>query len=86
VTTTTTYLARGVLDELDQAQAVIDRHLVGCVVCGTSRPCDERRVADRVFLRYERLPRRRPGLAGAGTYTPARFGWFDSSPVAADGT
>jgi hypothetical protein len=74
-----TYLARVALDELDHAQAVIDRHLTSCLVCGTNQPCRERCDAEAVFLRMGRLPRRRPGLAGGSSQTPATFSWFDGA-------
>jgi len=71
---TTVYLAVAILDQLDRAQAVIDRHLIACTACGTSRPCDQRRDAERVFSRYGRLPRRRPGVIGARVFTSWRGG------------
>jgi hypothetical protein len=80
----TIYLGHRALAELDQAQAVIDHHLVACTVCTTNQPCAERRAADRVFLRYNRLPRRTPGLAGGGLEAHAGFGWFSGSQVVAD--
>jgi hypothetical protein len=67
----TTYLASHALEQLAEAQAIVDRHLaVGthgrCFGCGQPEPCDARRRASAVFARYRRLPRRRPGLASAG--------------------
>jgi hypothetical protein len=58
----TTYLGTVAREQLDQAQAVVDQHIVSCVACGTNRPCYDRIEAERVFLRYDRLPRRTPGL------------------------
>jgi hypothetical protein len=84
-TVTTTYLGRVALDELDHAQAVVDHHLLTCMVCGTNQPCRERREAEAVFLRMGRLPRRRPGLAGGeSSQTPAAFVWFNLPTPAAD--
>jgi hypothetical protein len=74
-----TYVAATGLAQLDHAQAVIDRHLISCLVCGTNRPCRERRDAEAVFMRTGRLPRRTPGLAGGSTMTPATFSWFDDA-------
>lgn len=63
-----TYLAGNALDQLDRAQAVVDRHVATapngrCLACGQAEPCRARAVASAVFARYGRLPRRRPGLA-----------------------
>jgi hypothetical protein len=55
------YLSAAGLEQLTEAQAVIDEHTVSCATCGTNRPCAERREAEAVFLRYGRLPRRKPG-------------------------
>jgi hypothetical protein len=75
-----TYLGRVAVEQLDHAQAVIDRHLSACAVCGTSQPCRQRREAEATFLRYGRLPRRTPGQTCRPIEQPARnggFGWFD---------
>jgi hypothetical protein len=68
---TTTYLAVYALEQLAQAQAVVDRHLaVGvdgrCLTCGQLEPCETRSRASAVFARYGRMPHRRPGLASRG--------------------
>ena len=63
-----TYLSAVALDELDQAQAVIDWHLVTCAVCGTNKLCGERREAERIFQGYGRLPRRQPGVVGTKVF------------------
>jgi hypothetical protein len=55
------YLSAAVVEQLAKAQAVIDEHIVSCATCGANRPCAERREAEGVFLRYGRLPRRKPG-------------------------
>jgi hypothetical protein len=74
-----TYLAASGLEQLDAAQAVIDRHLVACLVCGTNRPCGERREAEAVFLRFGRLPERKPGPTNHAQRQPdgSGRGWFD---------
>jgi hypothetical protein len=72
----TTYVAANGIATLDAAQAVVDRHLVGCMVCGTNRPCGERREAEGVFLRAGRLPRRKPTLAGGPLLSPTTFNGF----------
>jgi len=78
----TTYVAAAGFVTLDDAQAVIDRHLTRCQVCGSNKPCEQRREAEAVFLRAGRLPRRTPGLAGGSALTPAAFGWFDKEHAA----
>jgi hypothetical protein len=75
---TTTYLSTAVLLQLDRAQTVINRHLVECVVCGTSKPCVERQSADAIFARYQRLPKRQPGMTRVGACSTASGGWFDA--------
>lgn len=72
-----TYLSRAALDQLATAQRAIEQHLAGCPACGTGRPCSVRIQADGVFLRYRRLPRRTPGLLGAGLPKRSTVGWFD---------
>ncbi len=75
------YLSHTVMEQIDDAQAVIDRHLIGCVVCAGNRRCGERRDAEAVFLRYGRLPRRRPGLTNHAEQRPdgGGRGWFEST-------
>lgn len=65
-----TYLAAAALDQLEQAQALLERHLAAgpdgrCLTCGQVESCQERAWANGVILRYGRLPRRRPGAAAA---------------------
>jgi hypothetical protein len=72
----TTYLSAVALDQLAQAQAVIDQHIVSCAVCGTSQPCAERREAEAVFLRYGRLPKRTAGLTTAERNSRPGFSWL----------
>jgi hypothetical protein len=52
--------------QLDHAQAVLDRHAVSsanglCVTCSVPGPCAEHEAAAEVFTRSAWLPRRRPG-------------------------
>ena len=75
----TTCLAGVALAAPEEAQAVIDRHITSCDMCGTNQPCTERLAAEQVFVRYERLPRRTPGLAGAGRFDKPGFGWLTSA-------
>ena len=72
----TTYLATAAFDQLDHAQTVIDEHVAACVGCGTNQPCFERREAEAVFARYQRPPRRTPGLTVATSSEGRKFGWF----------
>ncbi len=58
----TTYLSRAILDQLHQAQHIVDHHLVQCPMCRHKRACAQRADAERVFAKYQRLPRRTPGL------------------------
>jgi hypothetical protein len=82
---TRTYLAAHVLEQLDRAQAAIERHVAGphgrCVACGEIEPCRARITAQGTFARYQRLPVRTPGLAIRVTGQHARFGWFAGSPA-----
>jgi hypothetical protein len=53
-------------EQLDQAQAVLDRHAVSsadglCVTCKVLGPCPELEAAAKVFTLSARLPQRRPG-------------------------
>jgi hypothetical protein len=82
---TTTYLASAVLQQLDHAQAELDRHLATradgrCMACLQPEPCPARITANATLVRYGRLPRRRPGLAhveaGRVESGGSRFGWF----------
>ncbi|MBX7265544.1 hypothetical protein KIF24_05455 [Micromonospora sp. Llam7] len=56
------YLSAAILDELAAAQTTINQHVTGCARCGTNNLCYDRIEAERVFLRYDRLPHRTPGL------------------------
>jgi hypothetical protein len=62
----TTYLAANGWEQLDQAQAELEKHLnvtvAGrCRTCGEPEPCGSRRAASAVFARYGCLPERTPG-------------------------
>jgi hypothetical protein len=51
--------------QIDQAQAVLDRHAVSsgdglCVQCQVVGPCAAHVAAAKMFMRSARLPRRRP--------------------------
>jgi hypothetical protein len=62
---TTTYLGRAALDQIEAAQAAADQHatlLTGiCASCGKASRCAMLRTALSVLDRYGTLPRRRPG-------------------------
>ncbi len=65
----TTYLASTALEEVERAQAELERHLEvrpsgQCVTCGEVEPCSGRQKAASTFTKYGRLPRRRPGASG----------------------
>jgi hypothetical protein len=62
-----TYLSAAALQQLEQAQATVDEHLrmtvAGrCRACGEPSPCPALTVANATFARYQRLPRRTPGV------------------------
>jgi hypothetical protein len=73
------YLTSAAIDQIDHAQAVINHHLADCLECCANRPCTGRREADAVFARYQRLPRRTPGLSGAGKLGGNPVNWFRTS-------
>ncbi|MDG4798717.1 hypothetical protein [Micromonospora sp. WMMD1082] len=70
------YLSEEARQRLAAAQQVVDAHVVDCDRCRTDRPCYARIEAERVFLRYGRLPRRTPGLTGAGVAGHRSFAWL----------
>src|SRR2546423_8909114 len=62
------YLSSVAVDELEHAQAELDKHLPSgsdgkCLCCQEEIPCPARERAALTFRRYGALPRRRPGLA-----------------------
>lgn len=71
----TTYFAATAAADLDQAQRLLDAHVMvlatgSCRLCGTFGSCGYRDAASATFARYRQLPVRRPGasrpeLAGA---------------------
>ncbi|GIF09808.1 hypothetical protein [Actinoplanes siamensis] len=87
------FLSAGVREQLDFAQAQLDRHVAPsadgiCAVCGEEDPCSPRRVALRVFGRYGCLPRRWPGASrpeAVGT-PKAWSGWLQASSGVEDPT
>ena len=81
-----TYLAVAALEQLDRAQAELERHLVTapdgrCRGCGQAEPCTARGHIESVFRRYGRLPRRRPGATHVGLRritVASRNPWFST--------
>jgi hypothetical protein len=78
------YLAAAALDQLAQAQAELERHLVTgpdgrCLGCGRFEPCAIRDRLEALFMQYGRLPKRRPGITKVGTRHVEATGrsWFD---------
>lgn len=66
--TTTTYLAAAAVTQLDEAQRLLDAHVMllgtgACRLCRTLNSCDYRDAASATFARYRRLPQRRPGAS-----------------------
>jgi hypothetical protein len=64
----TDVLATSAFERLDQAQRLLDAHVMtlntgACRLCGTLNSCGYRDAASAVFARYRRLPRRRPGAS-----------------------
>lgn len=85
----TTYLASVALEEVERAQAELERHLTvrpsgKCVTCGEVEPCSGRQEAGTTIIKYGRLPRRRPGASGVRRAAPTTAGaaptsWFASA-------
>lgn len=75
----TVYLTAAAQAELDAAQDVVNQHIVDCPRCRADRPCYERIEAERIFVRYGRLPRRTPGLTRAGV-RQVGTSWFSNRP------
>lgn len=79
----TTYLASAALEEIERAQAELERHLAvrpsgQCVTCGETEPCSGRQRAGSTFIRYGRLPRRRQGVSGVRRADPT---WASTEPA-----
>jgi hypothetical protein len=79
-----TYLTTAALDQLAQAQAELEQHLVTgpdgrCLGCHQIEPCTTRARTEAVFAHYGRLPQRRPGVTEVATRILATRGrsWFD---------
>jgi hypothetical protein len=67
----TTYLSTAARDQIDQAQAALEQHLVTgpdgrCTGCLQVEPCVERGRLAAVLGQYGQLPKRRPGMTRAG--------------------
>lgn len=62
-----TYLATTAVQQLEDAQRILDAHVMlgtgACRLCDTLNSCDYRVAASATFVRYGRLPRRRPGAS-----------------------
>lgn len=83
------FLSAAAREQLDFAQAQLDRHVAPsadgrCAVCGEEDPCALRRVALRVFGRYGRWPgASRPEQLG----TPRAWsGWLQATTGVEDPT
>ena len=69
-------------EQLDHAQAALDRHAVSsadglCVTCKVLGPCAEHEAAAKVFTLSARLPRRRPGATRPESVgARSGFGWL----------
>jgi hypothetical protein len=79
----TTYYAMAADEQLAKAQRTLDAHTVSstgfCLACGILGPCRPRVVAESIFYRSLRLPRRHPGdqaveLPQCGITTPVKPG------------
>ncbi len=67
----TVYLSAVAVDELDQAQAELQRHLTTdaggrCCTCREIEPCRARNALTATILTYGQLPKRQPGRTKAG--------------------
>ena len=80
-----TYLGEAATDQLVQAQAELERHLVTgpdgrCGGCGGVEPCRARARLEAVFALYGQLPKRRPGVTMVGARRMERTdrrSWFE---------
>ncbi|MDG4793712.1 hypothetical protein [Micromonospora sp. WMMD1082] len=85
----TIYLASTAMEEVERAQAELERHLTvrptgECVTCGQVEPCSGRQEAGTTIIKYGLLPRRRPGASGVRRTSPttvsaAPISWFASA-------
>ena len=74
------YLGGPALDQIDAAQATVDKHVARAAtgLCGTCRvepPCRPLTEAVATLIGYGRLPRRRPG-ASLSTRRDDSFAWL----------
>jgi hypothetical protein len=80
--TATTYYATTAGDQLAEAQRTLDEHTVSstgfCLTCGILGPCRPRELAESIFFRSLRLPRRHPGATRPELVGGHRgdVGWF----------
>jgi hypothetical protein len=68
-----TYLAVSLRESLAEAQQAVEDHAGSgrngrCLACGQMEPCLARVAAGLMLVRYDRLPRRVPGLAARGLW------------------
>jgi hypothetical protein len=65
---------------LSEAQATLNEHATGidgrCLACDVPGPCPHRESAVRVFSRYCRMPRRRPGATRPELTGMPTGSWF----------
>jgi hypothetical protein len=74
----TTYLSGAALNQLQEAQAELEQHLVSgadgrCICCRELEPCASRQRVHALFTQYGRLPRRTAGMTKAGLRRVAAF-------------
>jgi hypothetical protein len=76
--TATTYYAMAAGDQLAEAQRALDTHTVSstgfCVTCQILGPCRPRELAESIFYRSLRLPRRHPGASRPELLSARRVG------------
>ena len=83
----TVYVSANVREQVDAAQAQLNRHALTlngslCTPCEVEGPCAERRAALRTLASYSRLPRRRPGASRPERMSMRSTGgasWFESA-------
>ena len=80
---TETYYGQYAQTRIDEAQQVVDRHVVCaytgvCLGCGRPGPCGDLDQAQQTLARYARLPNRQPGasLARPPDNRPRWSDWF----------
>jgi hypothetical protein len=80
----TNYLGEAAVQQLDQAQRLLDAHVLvlntgACRLCGTMNSCGYRDAASSTFARYRALPRRRPGASQPQLVGTRRVAGYDAS-------